>query len=178
MRTKVRRLAMFGCALLACGLVLTRGQDVPRDKKEVVSKKTQTGFEVFFIDAKVSRDRDSVNDVALYRVGSCPPGAVMGDMKVMANHGSDVMIITLGIKVLPIYAGTDLSLPVLFDADGKKYTAGRNTMLAGNLTTFLQNLKGKDEQLRCEFPFEMPKGTRINKLLFESITFDIKVAGN
>lgn len=167
------RLRLLAFSLLALCLVSATAQEGPGDKDKVVSKKTTSGFEIFLLNVQATTDRDELNNVPTFRYGSCPPGAVLPDIKLLGNSGNDVVIVRLGIKVLPNYGGGSLSLPVLIDAAGKKYSS-RRTMLADSLPELFRTLKGTDKQLHCEFPFETPAATQIKQVQFEEVLFDLK----
>ena len=168
-------LRFLGFPLLVLCLVSAAAQEGPGDKDKVASKKSASGFEIFLLNAQATTDRDELNNVPTFRYGSCPPGAVLPDIKLLGNRGNDVVVVRLGIKVLPNYGGGSLSLPILIDAGGKKYSS-RRTMLADSLSDLLRTLKGTDKQLQCEFPFETPAGTQIKQVQFEEVLFDLKEA--
>jgi hypothetical protein len=174
MKLKSNCFVIPGFLFLALCLVGATAPQSSTDKTKPASKKTDSGFEVFLLQAKATKDLDPLNNVPSYRYGSCPPGAVLDGMTVLANSGNDVIIVRLGIKVLPNYGGVSLSLPVLLDVGAKKYTS-RNTMLGDSLQETLRRLKGTDEQLQCEFPFEIPRGTRVNKVQYEGVVFDLNM---
>ena len=140
-------------------------------------KQTTNGFEVTLLDVKPATERDSLNNVVTYRYGSCPPGVVLDGVKVLAESGRDVLIARLEFKVLKSYGNAKISLPVLVDANGKKF-ASRNTMLSDSLSELLQRLRGKDDQLQCEFPFEVPTGTRMTKLQYDELSFEVGTPEN
>ena len=155
---------------LATGfLASTAAQD--RDDKPN-RKQTASGFEVTLLEIKRATERDPLNNVLVYRYGSCPPGAALEGIKALAGNGKDVLVAQVEIRVLNSYREASVALPILLDIDGKKFTSS-NTMLSASLSEVLRRIKGKAEQLRCEFPFEIPKGTRLTKLQFDEIAFDL-----
>jgi len=160
-------------ALLSVFLINASGYQSSADKTRPEGMKTKSGFEVFLDEANATKDRDPLNNVPVYRHGSCPPGAVLPDVKLIGDNGHEVVIVRLGIKVLPDYAGGSVSLPVLIGAGGKKYHS-RATMLSDSLPEMLRTLKGTGKQLQCEFPFEIPAGTQIKQVQFEEVLFDLK----
>jgi len=123
------------------------------------------------LEAKPAEDIDPVNRVPTFRMGSCPPGAAMPGIKLEGNHGKDVIIVQFGLKFPPDYPRADFPVPVLIDASGKKYSSNNVMEPSKDL---VPRLKTTGEQLKCEIPFELPAGTRITKLQYDDVVFDLK----
>ena len=163
------------CSCLVCLILFATivDQEIPADKSTPPSKKTSGGLEVTILEAKPADDFDAVNRVPMFRMGSCPPGAVMPGFKIEGNHGKDVIIVQLRLKFPSDYPQSDFPLPVLFDANGKKYSSNN---LMEPPKELLARIKTTGEQLKCEIPFELPAGTQITKLQYDNVVFDLKVS--
>ncbi len=138
-----------------------------------LTKKTDSGLEVTLIKVDLVHERDEMNNVPIYRMGSCPPGAAGNGMKVLANAGTQVYVVRIGIKVLPDYKGGGVMLPTITDTEDKTYSS-KNTMLPASLPGELSKLKATNQQLECEFPFEVRFGKLLKELKYDAITFEIK----
>ena len=147
-------------------------QEKSPDKTTPDSKKTASGVEVTILEAKPAEEFDAVNRVPMFRMGSCPPGAAMPGIKIGGNRGKDVIIVQLGLKFPPDYPQSDFPIPVLLDASGKKYPS--NNVMAPS-KELVPRIKTTGEQLKCEVPFEVPAGTEMTKLQYDTLVFDLKL---
>src|ERR1043166_1129556 len=137
-----------------------------------LTKKTSSGLEVTLMKVELVRERDDLNNVPIYRMGSWPPGAAGNGMKMLANAGAQVYVVRLGIKLLSEYKGGGLTIPTISDSDDNKYIS-KNTMLSEALLKDLSNFKAPGEQLECEFPFEVRYGNRVKQVHYGNITFEL-----
>jgi hypothetical protein len=156
-------------AILLALCVFNPASTYPQADKPL-TKKTDNGLEVSLLKVELVRERDDLNQVPIYRMGSCPPGAAGNGIKMFANSGTQVYFVRLGIKVLPEYKGGGVKAPTITDADDKKYVS-KNTMLPDSLLNDLTKLKG--QQLECEFPFEVRFGKQLKELQYGAISFSL-----
>lgn len=168
---KTRELYEVVYRLWSATLSSATAQDPRDDKSKPITKKTNAGVEVTLIETRIVQELDPDNHVALYRMGSCPPGVILPGMKLYANHGQDVIVVLLALKFPTGYKGPDFSMPVLLDAADKKYTS-RNMFQAP--TGMAEQLQKTGEQIRCEIPVEIPKGTHLTRMQYDDAVFDIK----
>ena len=158
------------CVLLNVLLLLTAGHANQAQDDKPLAQKTDNGLEVSLLKVELVRERDELNNVPIYRMGSCPPGAAGNGIEMFANPGTQVYFVQLGIKVLPEYKGGGVTVPTITDADDKKYVS-ENTMLPDSLLHDLKKLKG--QQLECEFPFEVRFGKQLKELQYGAISLDL-----
>ena len=156
---------------LLCFINLAFAQESGGDKLKTETKKTGKGVEVTLFDIRVIKELDPDNRVPLFRMGSCPPGVVLPGMKLQGSRGQDAIAILIGLKFPEGYEGPDFSMPVLVDAADKKYVSKNMFQPPSGMA---QKLQKTGDQIKCEIPVEVPKGTSLNKLQYDDAVFDIK----
>lgn len=154
-------------SIALCALTLAQE---PKTEKPLV-KKTTAGVEVTLFQAALTTDIDTVNRVPQFRMGACPPGAVMGDMKIQGDTDKDVVIVLLGLRFAAGYQGPDFVMPVLIDSAGKEYVSRNMFEAPKGMGASLQKT---GEQIKCEIPFEVPKGTQATKIKYDDTVFEIR----
>src|SRR2546423_8239622 len=102
---------ILGFAALVLSVSSGAAQDTQADKSKLITKKTNQGVEVTLIETSIVQEYDPSNHVALYRMGSCPPGALLRGFKLQANHGQDVIVVLIGLRFRTGYQGPDFSMP-------------------------------------------------------------------
>ncbi|MFS8084686.1 MAG: hypothetical protein ACMG6H_03585 [Acidobacteriota bacterium] len=152
-------------------LTSATAQETSVDKSKPVTEKTSRGVEVTLVETRIIQEYDPDNHVALYRMGSCPPGIILPGIKLQANRGQDVIVVLIDLKFPTGYKGLDFSMPQLSDTTDKKYLS-RNMFQAP--TGMAEELQKTGEQIRCEIPFEIPKGTQLTKMQYDDVLFDVK----
>jgi hypothetical protein len=165
----------FGvCVLLTViiALTLAYAQEASQEKSKPSVKKTAKGIEVTLLEARKVDEYEPGSHVPMFRMGSCPPGTILPDLKELANPGQDVVVILLALKFSPEYEGPDFSNPVLLDASGEKYVSRSMFQTPEGL---VKELKKTGEQVRCEIPFAIPEGTVIKKVQFDDAVFEVEI---
>jgi len=161
--------------LIAIGLLglcgLTFAQEKNPDLAKTLVKKTTAGVEVTLFQAAASTDIDPVNRVPQFRMGACPPGAVLGDMRIQGDRNTDVIVVLIGLRFGASYHGPDFVTPFLIDAAGKEYSSRNMFDAPKGMATALQKT---GEQIKCEVPFEIPKGIQPTKLKYDDAIFELK----
>jgi len=165
------RLSFYSCLILLALVAAVAAQENPADKTAPLTKKSAAGVEVTLLEVKPAKDFDAVNRVPTFRMGSCPPGAAMPGFTIQSEPGRKVIIVQIALKFPGDYSRADFPIPVMVDANGKKYSSGN--MMAPS-KELVPRIKSTGEQLKCEIPFELPAGTDIIKLQYVDVFFDLK----
>lgn len=134
--------------------------------KEVARKQTRTGLEIALIGVVTERDA--------YRFGACPSGDSGIPDRVVVLPGMITFVAHFSFRILPAFKGQNISKPILLDRDGKEYRSEHSYLPAQKLVA---DLKGTQTALDCEFPFQVPAGTRPASLQLEGVSFEVPQAG-
>ncbi len=110
MKKKVVLKLVIPLALL-CLINLAFAQESGGDKLKPETKKTGKGVEVTLFDVSVIKELDPDNRVALFRMGSCPPGVALSGMKLQGNPGQEAIVILIGLKFPAGYEGRTFPCP-------------------------------------------------------------------
>ena len=161
-----------GASVLLFSFTLAYGQQGVKEDSQTSTKKSASGVEISILEVKKSDDYFEAPDILQFRMGACPPGSALGDVKIEADRGADVILVLYGLRFPASYGSSDLPVPVLMDDAGKTHATVNMFKPPDEL---VPRLKQTGEQLKCEVPFQLPAGIKIIKLAFGDLSFDVKV---
>jgi hypothetical protein len=96
----------------------------------------------------------------------CPPGANIVRGVIKPGDTNEFASVKVDFTVTPAFKPTALPKPVLYDESGKSYNTAQSFAEIGATQAFA-----------CTFAFRVPKGTKLTRLTIDTLTLDLRSAG-
>jgi hypothetical protein len=93
----------------------------------------------------------------------CPPGENIVRGVIKPGDTTEFASVKVDFTVPPSFKATPLPTPVLHDESGKSYKTAQSFAEIGASSSF-----------SCTFSFRVPKGTKLARLTFDSLSIDLR----
>jgi hypothetical protein len=95
-------------------------------------------------------------------LSDCPPGANSVRGVIKPGDANEFASVKVDFNVLPAFKPGTLGKPILYDDAGKAYNTAQAFGEIGSVPAF-----------SCTFSFRVPKGVKLTRLAFDTVSFDL-----